>query len=445
MRRLLLGLTLLSFILLGCEGVNDSVDQPHNPEEICDSHYVIPVAEAIDNLKTFLESIGEPTTRCSGLDFDNVISIPHRGISTRSANEETPLLYALNFPDDGGYAILAADRRIDDEVLAVTEKGVITCDNFEPYCSYEPSDDDDIFENQYNEMSSAGYVGTYSEENFVAGLCYSYASYASIDTTFVDMPFPEPDSVDYNRWIVSKNVDCKLETIWNQGSPFNDLCPKVGWFKREKAPAGCVPIAVGQIVAYHEYPNLICNGVKIDYSLLKAVRNIHDVDNSEDSLGIAKNFIRFLSSRNACDVYYGKIFGISFGFALPSKAKSTFDLLGYNNVNLKWGYNENTVMKSLDSGCHVFMSAVAGIVDGHAWVIDGYKIRNYTSPEGRIDKTQNIVHCNWGWLGNSNGYFVSGIFKTNEGVSYDYSGTPQNEKYWYLFNTITYDKPVKTD
>lgn len=73
----------------------------------------------------------------------------------------------------------------------------------------------------------------------------------------------------YNRWIVSKNVDCKLETIWNQGSPFNDLCPKVGWFKREKAPAGCVPIAVGQIVAYHEYPNLICNGVKIDYSLLK--------------------------------------------------------------------------------------------------------------------------------------------------------------------------------
>lgn len=40
--------------------------------------YVIPVAEAIDNLKTFLESIGEPTTRCSGLDFDNVISIPHR-------------------------------------------------------------------------------------------------------------------------------------------------------------------------------------------------------------------------------------------------------------------------------------------------------------------------------------------------------------------------------
>lgn len=171
----------------------------------------------------------------------------------------------------------------------------------------------------------------------------------------------------------------------------------------------------------------------------------HDVDNSEDSLGIAKNYIRFLSSRNACDVNYGKIFGISFGFALPSKAKSTFDLLGYNNVNLKWGYNENTVMKSLDSGCPVFMSAVAGIVDGHAWVIDGYKIRNYTSPEGRIDKTQNIVHCNWGWLGNSNGYFVSGIFKTNEGVSYDYSGTPQNEKYWYLFNTITYDKPVKTD
>lgn len=143
------------------------------------------------------------------------------------------------------------------------------------------------------------------------------------------------------------------------------------------------------------------------------------------------------------------IMGKSLGFHLDLHCRLRLKVLltcwAIITLILNGATMKNTVIKSLDSGCPVFMSAVAGIVDGHAWVIDGYKIRNYTSPEGRIDKTQNIVHCNWGWLGNSNGYFVSGIFKTNEGVSYDYSGTPQNEKYWYLFNTITYDKPVKTD
>lgn len=443
MRTSLLCLSLIGLIV-GCEGAY-SIDQPNFSASITEdmsmSDYTIPIDEAIDNLMLFLESVGEPLTKCSSLGVENVIAIPSRGIVTRSEDERIPLLYAVNFSNDDGYAILAADRRIEDEVLAVTEKGTITFNNFEPYCSYNPSDDDDIFESQYNEMSSSGYVGTYSEENLIAGLCYSYAS---LDTTFVDSPFPDPDNIDY-RWIVSKEVGYKLETVWDQNSPFNDLCPKVGWFKREKAPAGCVPIAVGQIVAYHEFPNLICNGVRIDYSLLKTIRNVNDRSHSDDTLCIAKNYIHFLSSRNACDVYYGKIFGVPFGFALPSKAKSTFELLGYKNVKLKWSYNEDVVLAALERDCPVFISAVAGLVDGHAWVIDGYKIRKYVSPEGRVDKTQTLVHCNWGWRGNSNGYFVSGIFKTKEGVSYDFSSKPAKDNYWYLFNTITYDKPITTD
>lgn len=294
-------------------------------------------------------------------------------------------------------------------------------------------------------LSSSGYVGAYSDANLIGGLCYVYA--AGIDTTCVDVQFPDLDDVDYYRWVVTKQVGYKLTTVWNQRSPFNDSCPKVGWFKREKAPVGCVPIALGQIVAYHEYPNLICNDVNIDYSMLKRIRNVNNLDYTGDSLEIevAVNFMEFLSSDLACDVYYGKIFGTAFGFALPSKAKSTFELLDYDNVKLNWDYNEERVISSLDNDCPVFISAIAGLVDGHAWVLDGYKIRNYVSPEGRIEKTQCLVHCNWGWSGKNNGYFVSGIFKTNEAISYDWSNNPEKEKYWYLFNTITYDKPIRNN
>lgn len=442
-------LSLVGIFLLGCKDsvvlLDDSNITEFSSKDGVGSSYVISVEEAMNNLTDFLESVGEPRTRCSDLRIEDVVIIPRKGLATRGGSDSSPLLYAVNFPNDEGYAILAADKRIGDEVLAVTEKGTITYNNFEPYCSYEASEDDDIFEEQYNEMSSAGYVGAYSDANLIGGLCYTYA--AGIDTTCVDVQFPDLDDVDYYRWVVTKQVGYKLTTVWDQDSPFNDLCPKVGLFKREKAPAGCVPIAVGQIVAYHEYPNLTCNGVNIDYSSLKKIRNKSDISNAKDTLGriVATNFIHFLSSGLACDVYYGRIFGISFGFALPSSAKRTFELLGYDNVNLNWNYSEDRVISSLDKDCPVFISAIAGLVDGHAWVIDGYKMRNYVSPEGRIEKTQCLVHCNWGWRGQNNGYFVSGIFKTKEAVSYDWSYNPIKEKYWYAFNTITYDKPIKTN
>lgn len=40
------------------------------------------------------------------------------------------------------------------------------------------------------------------------------------------------------------------------------------------------------------------------------------------------------------------------------------------------------------------------------------------------------------------GYFVSGIFKTSEGVIFDDERRISvDENYWYAFNTITYEKP----
>ncbi len=41
--------------------------------------------------------------------------------------------------------------------------------------------------------------------------------------------------------------------------------------------------------------------------------------------------------------------------------------------------------------------------------------------------------------------FYFRIFKTKEAVSYDWSYNPVKEKFWYAFNTITYDKPIKTN
>ena len=55
---------------------------------------------------------------------------------------------------------------------------------------------------------------------------------------------------------------------------------------------------------------------------------------------------------------------------------------------------------------------------GHIWVIDGYadgvyyiEYYNYNTGESaRKEKTLPLVHCNWGWGGQGNGYYLFNVF-----------------------------------
>lgn len=47
-------------------------------------------------------------------------------------------------------------------------------------------------------------------------------------------------------------------------------------------------------------------------------------------------------------------------------------------------------------------------VGGHAWLVDGYaKVQSTTSSPYR---TYELVHINWGWGGQLDGYFYKGVF-----------------------------------
>ena len=52
----------------------------------------------------------------------------------------------------------------------------------------------------------------------------------------------------------------------------------------------------------------------------------------------------------------------------------------------------------------------SGTEHGHAWVIDGIN--------------GNMYHINWGWHGNSDGYYSKGIFNTASRISYDTTNDP---------------------
>lgn len=414
--------------------------------------HTIPVETALENLEQFLKQGNAPDTRSVSYEFNNVLTIMSNPYQTKSQALNEPLLYAVNFEDDG-YAILAADSRLSHDIIAITDAGEISITDFEPYSNYVVGEDDDILEEQYNEMSSAGYVGAIAQNQMIATICKEYAmnevllvddgsGHSGGGSSSGGSSGGGSTSTTYS-WQIVDSEKYKLSTLWNQREPFNNLCPDVGVFCKERAPAGCVPIAVGQIIAYNEFPDKV-NNIYIDYKDLKTIRDTNNISfiGSSSAQTLASYFISSISADTMCDVRYGKIFNNSFGFALPTSARNCLKALGYKNVRLEWNYNEGDVISALKNDCPVFMSAIAGLVKGHAWVIDGYIKRNYVSSTGSVSKSQYLVHCNWGWKGQNNGYFASGVFKTKDAVISDnWNSNDMDRNYWYAFNTITYDKP----
>ena len=115
-------------------------------------------------------------------------------------------------------------------------------------------------------------------------------------------------------------------------------------------------------------------------------------------------------------------------FATPAAAKRYLDRAGYRDTKKHKGYDKNLVYSMLQTERPVFIGALSGGVDGHAWVIDGLfqecrTVQCENLENGRIttyvERRAKMVHCNWGWDGGSDGYYVSGIFDTGKGPEFE--------------------------
>lgn len=427
-----------------------TVESNSNPEQL----HTIPLEDALSSLEDFMIETGMRLKTKGDLDdyIENYFTVSTP--ITKSHGYYDNVLYVVNFIDNGGYALLSADNRIPDDIIAITDYGYASEDDFsEPVFDRVPSDNDDLSLLEFDELVESGILA--AEQSQVNYECLLYAM-RHLETNKDDVieigspcdPGPGGGGnapVTY-QWKVLKEVPRMLNTAWTQSTANNDIfnkyCPEVGVIWRSIAPAGCVCIATSQIIAYHEHPNMICNNIQIDFPLIKQIYSYDNIDyrGTEESRDMLANFC--ICVGGLCNIQYHSIFNQAWGFAWPWDAKSCLESLGYQNVALNWGYDESRVLTSLDAGCPVFMSAIRKLWTGHAWVIDGYIMRDYISSLGVVTESQTLIHCNWGWHGIANGYFTSGIFHTDEAVIPDNvkPGT-EDRDYWYAFNTITYDKP----
>lgn len=282
-----------------------------------------------------------------------------------SASISDTLMYIVNLKDKQGFVIVSAVKS-KSGVLAYVEEG-----------NMDPSD----------EIDNPGF------ELFVNSAC-QYLSQPQRLSPMEPHYFP-PLILLKNKLLITK---------WKQRSPFNDDCPLINGIH---ALAGCGPIATAQVVAYYKTPSSY-NGTTYNWDSIY-------VDNQPTTQVGREGVAHFVHS-------IGILENANYGLTGTSVTTSSIgDCLDYLGLSYSFdSYLYSRVRGSvLNDKPVIIIGSSADNTSAHAWVLDG--IYEYTETiietlgDGTIltiPRETDYVHCNWGWGGECDGYYYSGVFDT---------------------------------
>lgn len=333
------------------------------------------------------------------VDIDNV---KYRVIETsRNNNNPDTLYYVVNYVDNAGFAIVSAERGEKAPLVAITKKG-----NYIPgEKTGNPGFD------MYIDMMEAQMSSKYNNSSKNDG----------------PLEIIRTDFIDYG-WTT---VGPLTTTEWSQGYPECYYCYNSS---NELCVAGCVAIAVGQIMAYHESPNSVNvtftapnydsnnTTVQLDWDLIKddfsSVIIPTPIIPRPRSISDKNNMIAVLIREIGQQVEME--YGVNSSSAYSSNVIDCISYFGYSadSYGLR-PYNWDAIVYSLNNNYPVYMDGYPEDVNepGHAWVLDGYKYNRvdtfyYQKDENGIEQLigteiseTKYLHMNWGWQGNDNGYF----------------------------------------
>lgn len=375
--------------------------------------------------------LGDAPTRSGGRRVVDPARIKAAVASSTRSGELDTLFYVVNFADSAGFALIDADTMSARPLFAVTEKG-----------NYTPG-----------EVTNTGF------DDYVALIECDEASVTGLDLG--------DSKIRYNKLITGPVVEVEplLEVKWGQLNPYNALC-YADEYAAMPSKAGCVPIAMAQIMSYYEYPEVLplthpetsLTSINLNWEQIK----YHEITDTSEIVGCMcsdhtglQQLIREIGQRAGTIYEQGGFFGS--GSTLPNAVESAFPSLGYSTSTLT-SYSWNAVCDELRNARPVYARGSAGMdANGHAWVIDGYYYQyrywnTYEQGENGHDaliKSEDVSYCylhiNWGSDGANNGLFQDGIFSTTQYVELDDPNNYNDVPYSYNYNTqiLTNVKPIE--
>lgn len=374
----------------------------------------------------------------------NVNVADTRFVSTSDENEQ-PLAYVVNYENNGGYAILAADVQLPP-VICVGDEGSFSTQDFIAFTQNNISTRSSIIrdnaqEIQYALISNSLLLPSIEIENFPI---------SGVDTTVILKCLP------------------LVPTKWKQRDPYNFYAP-LDPSSGEKCLAGCVPIAAAQTLTslcYHHNwrpTTQISDNYSVDWYALN--RMIY-ADTARFAYGnYSSNALNVASLIRAVGENVDANYTDSVTTAYTSRLISTFQQFGMNSV--VYGNNsffskqkvteEDIFDMIIVKNYPVIASAQNSVTgdDGHTFVLDGWLRLEYSIlsliPDdddnssltgwSQFDNVQyrfDLVHVNFGWNGSYDGYFLLGAFDLTEDEYHDYA----EENDIPYTTTIVYDLNV---
>lgn len=209
----------------------------------------------------------------------------------------------------------------------------------------------------------------------------------------------------WSDWKFHSGVAPIIKTKWGQEYPYNNHCPIK---KGERAPAGCVAIAVGQIAAYFQRPS------DENWSVISSfgTKDNSDYDIPEEN-EIVATYIRSLGDKLWMN--YG---ADNSGSNIFMAKRYVRKHMGFKDARVtKWDWER--AKGRLEKNIPVYTRG-KGPDGGHAWIVDGYVTqRSYDYNKVFSDRYRTLIHINWGWYGNFDGYYHPGVFDTTTRIFKD--------------------------
>ena len=368
------------FALYSC-----SQDESENTEVLTDDVcHQITSEQAVRNAYSFLNAFNGENTRSSVTNrtVSEVVAYTKNGRQlekTRSDDNEEIAFYAVNFADDNGFVIAAADSR-NEPVYAYVEKG------------------------NYNGEDTTNNPGF---ELFLKNI-------VAKTTGNCDESLRRTYATEKTR----TSVGPYLSTLWGPGSPYNQ--------HTQYTTVGSPAVALAQIAAYFQCPSSLSftdyanNSI---YTALDWTSILSECGNNNGQL----TQINTNSSQVSYFMSYIEGYTNAESLYLSTECLYRMYCLGYNLAAyllypLQNDTQEANVRSYLDQGKLIYArgqiyssdpTQITGL--GHAWVIDGYN--------------GNYFHCNWGWYGAYDGYYLSTGFVPYTGADYSYK-----RAYMYVYH-----------
>lgn len=348
---------------------------------------------------------------------------------TRNVTDSADVAFhVINFEDEQGFAIISADKRAVP-VYAYSEEG-----NINLYDAVEESGWGDF-------MDMAG-------EHYVSTLAMELPPFINPQDSAIGGPdygdIPQL-AIDYLNGVRCRvrttdtyyNYGTRLFTLWDQCSPYNYYYPDAEYLLPGfggRIPAGCAPVSIGQIMAYHEFP-LSYQGFTFNWELIKSKQTYSQDEITGASLNTAQ-LLRCIADLGNAN--FERLSGMEISGMIE-----VFQAMGYHATVASFS---SEILKN-DFTTHNNPVIIGGERPAdnfkHVWIVDEYRKKHttltyyYDEPPYNIyetfDSDTHYFHCNWGSGASNPSAYCLNVFESPNGETYSnsqiiiYNISPNNQ------------------